>query len=343
MNRQRSSMRSNDSVSSTGSENKGKEKVKDCCRKLVQFMCTQVGVGGLIVCYAIVGAASFSHIESHNVTYIETIHADNLRMNLTDQLWEVTEKYNSLNEGSWKEETNLILRNYQTNFSLLVKKGYDRRKPKEIWSFEAALMFALSIFSMIGYGNMRPRTDLGKISTVVYATFGIPLYILYFLNMGKILAQTFKWVYRWFYQCTKERDADDAEGGSVANRKKVIVPSTACLWVISSYIGIGTTMFSIWEQWEPMDAAYFCVTSLCKIGIGDFVPGAVDGDRTKLVINFVYMLFGMGLVAMCYNLMREEVRVKMNEIKEDTRLCMEDLRLKFTKCCGGRGKGDDYY
>jgi potassium channel subfamily K, invertebrate len=346
MNRQqRSSVRSNDSASSMGSEeNKGKEKVKDCCRKLVQFMCTQVGVGGLIVCYAIVGAASFVHIESHNITYTETYKAENLRLNLTDQLWEVTEKYNSLYEANWKEETNLILKNYQTNFSLLVKRGYDRRTPREIWSFEAALMFALSIFSMIGYGNMRPRTDIGKISTMVYATFGIPLYILYFLNMGKILAQTFKWIYRWFYHCTKERDDDDdIEGGPAANRKKVIVPSTACLWVITFYIGIGTTMFSLWENWKPMDATYFCVTSLCKIGIGDFVPGAVDGNRTKLVINFVYMLFGMGLVAMCYNLMREEVRVKMNEIKEDTRLCLEDLRLKFTKCFGGRGKGDEYY
>ena len=30
------------------------------------------------------------------------------------------------------------------------------------------------------------RTEWGKIATMVYALFGIPVYILYFMNMGKV-------------------------------------------------------------------------------------------------------------------------------------------------------------
>lgn len=335
MERQRSSVRSRDSSSTTGSD--PKEKIKDCFRKIVAFMCTQVGVGGLIVCYAIVGAFSFMSIETQNYKGLNEV-VYQLRNETTEALWNVTDIYNTLYEKDLNRETDLILRKYQADFAKAVKKGYDGRTPKEIWTFPAALMFCLSVFTMIGYGNMLPRSDAGKVATVVYATVGIPLYILYFMNMGKILANIFKWLYRWFHECTS-REEQNIEEGSVIVKKKVIVPSTACLWVISFYIATGTIMFAEWEKWSYLDSAYFCVTSLCKIGIGDFVPGAnildsQGGKQTKLVINFVYLLVGMGIVAMCYNLMREEVRVKLQEIKEDTWLCLEDLKGRFTYCFG---------
>lgn len=113
-------------------------------------------------------------------------------------------------------------------------------------------------------------------------------------------------------------------------------------------------MFSYLENWNFLNAVYFCVTSLCKIGIGDFVPGtstnatlpffklssgdAQSENHTKLIINFVYILLGMGLVAMCYNLMREDIRVKIKEMTEDMELCLEDMRLRLAKCCGGSDK-----
>ena len=36
------------------------------------------------------------------------------------------------------------------------------------------------------YGNLVPRTKWGKIVTMMYALCGIPVYILYFKNMGKV-------------------------------------------------------------------------------------------------------------------------------------------------------------
>jgi len=183
------------------------------------------------------------------------------------------------------------------------------------------------------------------------------------------------------HDCTQEHPRldrlDALEGGVNMARKKVIVPSTACLWVIFFYVLTGTVMFANWEKWSFLNSFYFCMTSLCKIGFGDFVPGAsltttadvnaatqklqediaadpaelaqlqsVAADQhSKLAINFVYMLLGMGLVAMCRNLMREEVRLKAREMREDAKLCMEDTRLRFVGCCGNPRDAyeDDYY
>ena len=46
---------------------------------------------------------------------------------------------------------------------------------------------------------------------------------------------------------------------------EVLIPSTACLWVMLAYLSLGTVMFAEWEQWDYLDSAYFCVTSLLKV------------------------------------------------------------------------------
>lgn len=329
--------------------------MKDCCRKLVAFMFTQVGVGGLIVGYAICGAFAFQYIEKqYDNEGIRKV--EKMRFDAAEGLWNATEQYNMLNTSAWIEEVNSALVSYQANFTNLVRHGYEKKLPEEIWDFSTALMFCLSIFSMIGYGNILPRTTYGKIMTMIYATFGIPLYILYFQNMGKVLAATFKWLYTWFHDCSRDQEKENLNGSEegstlqvpkIGVKKKVIVPSTACLWVISFYIAGGTIMFAEWENWKYYDSVYFVVISLCKIGFGDLVPGAGAkasemGNKGKLVINFIFILFGMGLVAMCYRLMREEVREKFREIKEDAKLCIEDISLKFAKFFGGANREDEF-
>jgi hypothetical protein len=68
-----------------------------------------------------------------------------------------------------------------------------------------------------------------------------------------------------------------------------------------------------------MDAFYFCFISLSTIGFGDLVPGDKiyrRGDGVDLVdevfeLSFIfcsmYLMLGMALIAMCFNLMQEEV------------------------------------
>ncbi|XP_015511944.2 TWiK family of potassium channels protein 7 [Neodiprion lecontei] len=331
----RSSLRSRDS-SSTSTGPDPRERVKDCCRKLVAFMCTQVGVGGLIVGYAVVGAFGFIHIETMS-EYPELVRVAQARNVCADNLWVKTagdSLVNTLNKTAFELRTRAVLKEFEKQLVHMAQvKKYDGRGVKDVWTFPAALMFCMSVFTMIGYGNIVPRTHLGRWATVMYAVIGIPLYILYFMNMGKVLAQSFRWLYRRAHECAgKQR----TEG------ERIIVPSTACLWVIFGYVLAGSVTFAQWENWGFLDSVYFCVTSLCKIGMGDFVPGVTGfgsrdrshtSSQTKLVINFVFLLLGMGLIAMCYNLMREDVRVKARELREFLKRTVEELRLKFLLCC----------
>lgn len=292
-------------------------------------MCTQVGVGGLVVSYAILGALAFEAIEGKEELW-QTNQTLPIHDNTIRTLWNVTEHLNVLNKDQWYADVNQTLYDFQNQIVKAVKEdGYDDREVEEVWNFPASLMFCLSVFSMIGYGHMKPKTDWGKIATIIYAVFGIPLYIVYFMNMGRVFAKSFKFLYRLMYRCLNhgrskgggEMEMDD-EGNEV-----IIVPSTACIWVMIFYMTTGTIMFAEWEQWSYLDSCYFSFTSLAKIGIGDFVPGFGGGggsgkassndSKTKLIINFMYLLIGMGIIAMCYTLMKEEIMLKLRALEQD--------------------------
>ncbi|XP_063841629.1 TWiK family of potassium channels protein 18-like [Scylla paramamosain] len=314
---------------SSSSSHGSKTKCKNCCRKFVSFMCTQVGVGGLVVSYAIFGAFAFTAIEGKNGHW-QTNRTSLIHNNTIRTLWNFTERLNVLHKDQWYEDVNSTLLDFQKRIvEVVLDEDYDGRNHTEVWNFPASLMFCLSVFSMIGYGHMTPRTEWGKIATIIYAVFGIPLYIVYFMNMGRVFAKSFKFLYRLMYRCLNHGrggksgpvEIEVGEEGDEA----IIVPSTACIWVMIFYMTTGTIMFAEWEQWSYLDSCYFSFTSLAKIGIGDFVPGFGGGfgkaashdSQTKLIINFMYLLIGMGLIAMCYTLMKEEIMLKLRGLEQD--------------------------
>jgi hypothetical protein len=247
------------------------------------------------------------------------------REEAVQQLWNITKQYNTLNEERSKQSIHQVIKDYQESMTGYIRAGYDEKTVEERWTFPAALMFTLSVITMIGYGNIVPRTEWGRIATMLYALFGIPVYILYFMNMGKVLANMFKWVYRRVAGCIARRRAGKAYGavedGLEVLGEELPVPSTAALWVMLAYLTLGTVMFAEWEQWNYLDSVYFVVTSLLKIGLGDYVPGCgigADGElhHAKLYINYSYLLLGMGVVAMNYNLLKEEVLVKAAQARK---------------------------
>lgn len=294
---------------------------KDCCRKFISFMCTQVGVGALVVSYAIVGSFAFMSIEGNKELnkYNQTLK---LHEHAIREMWQYTLDHNILYKEKWRKNVNETLFTLQIGIVEKIKEGYDRKLVQEIWTIPASLMFCLSVFTMIGYGHMTPKTEWGKIATILYAVFGIPLYIVYFMNMGKVFAKTFKIIYRTFYRWINKEKLEATLHTGV-EEPNIIVPSTACIWVMIFYMILGTVMFALWEGWSYLDSCYFCFTSLAKIGIGDLVPGIADDSKstkdnhTKLIINFMYLLIGMGLIAMCYTLMKELIMLKLRTTKQE--------------------------
>lgn len=101
-------------------------------------------------------------------------------------------------------------------------------------------------------------------------------------------------------------DDDDDEDDNEAVGS---VPIWLCCGIVVGYICGGAWLFYSWEGWGYLDSAYFCFVTLTTIGFGDLVPGTAlsDDQQVTLAVCAVYLLFGMALLAMSFNLVQEEV------------------------------------
>lgn len=103
------------------------------------------------------------------------------------------------------------------------------------------------------------------------------------------------------YTESSASDEDEEEG----------VPIFMIMSLVISYICGGAWLFKKWEpSWSYLDSAYFCFVTLTTIGFGDMVPGSAvtsGNAQSTLIICALYLLFGMALLAMSFNLVQEAV------------------------------------
>ncbi|CAH2048477.1 unnamed protein product, partial [Iphiclides podalirius] len=102
------------------------------------------------------------------------------------------------------------------------------------------------------------------------------------------------------------------------------IPAGIVLFLLLAYICIGAAIFSIWENWSFLDAAYFCFIALATIGFGDFVPTSfltsksnTENSRNEyiqMIACCAYLVFGLILIAMSFSLLQDEVVARCSQL-----------------------------
>ncbi|XP_021937652.1 uncharacterized protein LOC110838623 [Zootermopsis nevadensis] len=105
------------------------------------------------------------------------------------------------------------------------------------------------------------------------------------------------------------------------------VPIWLCVFLVVTYILCGAILFMKWEKWSFLDSAYFCFITLTTIGFGDFVPAkrVQNKDATvSIALCSLYLLFGIALLAMSFNLVQEEVINNVKSVAKRLGIVKED-------------------
>ncbi|CAG9770304.1 unnamed protein product [Ceutorhynchus assimilis] len=106
----------------------------------------------------------------------------------------------------------------------------------------------------------------------------------------------------------------------------ILAPILLCLVMMFIYICIGTFVLYKLENWSLLDGFYFCFMSLTTIGFGNMVPGSdpfPDYDSsTTLWFCSIYIMSGMALTAMSFNVVHDEI---VHRLKHQERLSVPKL------------------
>ncbi|XDV43764.1 hypothetical protein PO909_012175 [Leuciscus waleckii] len=183
------------------------------------------------------------------------------------------------------------------------------------WDLGSAFFFAGTVITTIGYGNIAPSTEGGKIFCILYAIFGIPLFGFLLAGIGDQLGTMFMKsilkVEKVFRQKHKQ-----------ISQTKIRVTSTI-LFIIAGciiFVTIPAVIFKHIEGWSTLEAIYFVVITLTTVGIGDYVAG---GDRRieymkwyKPLVWF-WILVGLAYFAAVLSMIGDWLRVLSKKTKEE--------------------------
>ncbi|KAF7636547.1 hypothetical protein Mgra_00003936 [Meloidogyne graminicola] len=212
--------------------------------------------------------------------------------------------------------------------------SYDLAPKKSQWSVPTAIYFSGTIFTTIGYGDVACVTGMGRLVTVLYALFGIPLMLTTWNEMGKflyksinefvvVLSASLRKCNVYFVlerneenknEMEEKNDEDENENSDFEDNyensemsdstvddldeTKTEAPRMHVLIAIActfSWIFLCAGLFQFWEEWSYFDSLYFMFISLLTIGLGD-----VNVQRRDLMmLCFIFVMIGLSLVSMC--------------------------------------------
>ncbi|XP_060838497.1 TWiK family of potassium channels protein 18-like isoform X1 [Rhopalosiphum padi] len=147
--------------------------------------------------YCAAGALIFQAVEGSKDQNIVLRGREQLVINVANLMEKIVKK----NDSIFIETVNLI-RDYESFF-------VQNNKPE--WNYLNAVFYCGTVFTTIGYGHISPSTNTGRLITIVYAIFGIPIFLILLADFGKMFTRGIKFLWafvrRLYYtgSCRKVR------------------------------------------------------------------------------------------------------------------------------------------
>uniref|UniRef100_A0A8D0HMC4 Potassium two pore domain channel subfamily K member 10 n=1 Tax=Sphenodon punctatus TaxID=8508 RepID=A0A8D0HMC4_SPHPU len=181
------------------------------------------------------------------------------------------------------------------------------------WDLGSAFFFAGTFITTIGYGNIAPSTEGGKIFCILYAIFGIPLFGFLLAGIGDQLGTIFgKSIARVEKVFRKKQ----------VSQTKIRVISTI-LFILAGcivFVTIPAVIFKHIEGWTALESIYFVVVTLTTVGFGDFVAGGnskIQYRKWYKPLVWFWILVGLAYFAAVLSMIGDWLRVISKKTKEE--------------------------
>ncbi|XP_057293878.1 potassium channel subfamily K member 15-like [Hydractinia symbiolongicarpus] len=152
-------------------------------------------------------------------------------------------------------------------------------------NYESAGFFCWTVVTTIGYGNITPKKNWGKIFTMIYGIIGIPITMFCLVSYGSFLNHCIK----KFIVATERCCCTNKQ---VAYLHFKLFIALFLLSVGELFLG-GYAMYEM-NEWSFLDSVYTWFVSISTIGFGDFVPSyPPEKNLVNSLVSVVIQLFCM--------------------------------------------------
>lgn len=264
---------------------------------------TVLAVFVVVLIYLICGGLAFSTLEEP--------YESNQKASISQQKTTFLEKHSCVT----REELDTLIKHAIDAMNAGVSPIGNASNFSSYWDLDGGFFFAGTVITTIGFGNIAPSTEGGKIFCILYAIFGIPLFGFLLAGigdqLGTIFVKSILRVEKIFRQ--KHRQI---------SQTKIRVTSTI-LFILAGcivFVTIPAVIFKHIEGWTTLEAIYFVVITLTTVGIGDYVAGGNQRieykDWYKPLVWF-WIMVGLAYFAAVLSMIGDWLRVLSKKTKEE--------------------------
>ncbi|KAM4816635.1 potassium channel subfamily K member 5 [Urocitellus parryii] len=153
------------------------------------------------------------------------------------------------------------------------------------WNWPNAMIFAATVITTIGYGNVAPKTPAGRLFCVFYGLFGVPLCLTWISALGKFFGGRAKRLGQFL-----------TRRGMSLRKAQITCTAIFIVWGVLVHLVIPPFVFMVTEEWDYIGGLYYSFITISTIGFGDFVAGVnPSANYHALYRYFVELWIYLGL------------------------------------------------
>ncbi|VDP03378.1 unnamed protein product [Soboliphyme baturini] len=203
--------------------------------------------------------------------------------------------------------------------------------------FGNALIYAISIYTTIGYGTISVNSVSGQMVSILYAIVGIPLFFALISDLGQVFQRFFIKAFRavrrllrttvLFRRLRPSPVANKKNKERNSSREMALIFACAVGLQILYFVGV-SIVFARMERWEFSKSFYFLFQSIALIGLGDVFPH----KPVCLLINVAFIMLGIVLLSMCFFILQQKIRKKTSDWSRRMHHSMHTWRYLQNSC-----------
>nr|XP_020475723.1 potassium channel subfamily K member 5-like isoform X2 [Monopterus albus] len=166
-------------------------------------------------------------------------------------------------------------------------------KYRNTWDWPNAVIFAATIVTTIGYGNVAPKTQGGRVFCILYGLCGIPLCLVWISELGS-----------FFGDRAKRLSQVMIRKGVSVKMVQFTCSALFLLWGLVLHLVIPPIILMYMEGWTYLEGLYFSFITLTTVGFGDYVAGVnpnIDYPRLYRVFAELWMYMGLAWLSLFFS------------------------------------------